>query len=85
MESTARLEEIIKYVQSLQNQVGVIKTRLFENEYHNKIFLSFPYRFSFSYISVQLLSTRLAAATTGYEGRLEDLMEAITAASVIQL
>ncbi|XP_074563221.1 uncharacterized protein LOC141819866 [Curcuma longa] len=54
MESTARLEEIIKYVQSLQNQVG-------------------------------LLSTRLAAATTGYEGRLEDLMEAITAASVIQL
>lgn len=28
---------------------------------------------------------RLAAATTGYEGGLEDLMEAITAASVNQL
>ncbi|XP_042455513.1 transcription factor BEE 2-like [Zingiber officinale] len=53
MEITARLEEIINYVQSLQNQVG-------------------------------FLSMRLAAATRSYEGRLEDLMEAITT-SVIQL
>lgn len=59
MEITARLEEIIKYVQSLQNQVGVIKTILFENEYHNKIFLSFHYRFLFIYIYINLRAASL--------------------------